>query len=153
MDALKPPKHNDPKTGLVIAKENAPRARKLSAAATERMMDEIGIGSNARVAFEFIRDVMQGKVLDPAGNGYLYVPIKDRIDAAIWLAEKRTGKAVAQVAVDHDHEHHHEIDLGALKAADLDLLEDALRRAEIVDGEVVPRRLPRGEPEPEGGQS
>src|SRR5688572_22496031 len=66
------------------------------------LLDGLGLGPNCKEAFEFIRDVMRGDVKDPqCEDRNLEIPITVRVEAAKWLAEKRTGKAPSLVDVEH----------------------------------------------------
>lgn len=114
------------------------------------MLDTLGMGKNMKEAFEFARDVMRGTAKDPKNPSMtLDVPIALRLDAAKWLAEKRTGKAPATVDVDVNHGGvvtHTHVNLGAYTEAQLAQMEhllgvgaqvEALEEGEIVEAEPV----------------
>lgn len=120
---------------------------KTSTRRVHEMMDELGLGDQVKECFEFVRDAMRGQIRNPADpTQFVYVPIKDRIDCAIWLAEKKTGKAVASIDVSHSHNHRHKHDLTLLTGTDLDVVEAALVKMEALSpGELQPSDLHGGE--------
>lgn len=107
---------------------------------TSQLMDGLGIGKDALECFEFLRDVMRGVVRDPLDpSRYLIGTMRERIDAAMWLAEKRTGRAPQQIDVAiEDNRSGARFDYARLTDAELAALENLHQKAGIVDGEIIP---------------
>ena len=128
--------------------------------ALEHYLDmRLGIG--AVEAYDLAIKVMRGEISAPArrpgphedaasASMIPLVPptIKERVEAAQWLAEQRNGKAPASVDIEVDDGPRRRMrDLSKLTDAELEAAETLLAKAEIVEGELVSARsLPEGGP-------
>ena len=111
-----------------------------------RLLDR-ALGENAEEAVAFAVKVMRGEVQrikkKPGVGEVAEIPtIRESLDAAIWLAEMRNGKAPSGVAVEvsgtveHDHRVN-AVDLSRLSNEQLEAAEKILNAAGVVDAEFT----------------
>jgi hypothetical protein len=154
---LKPaPTLNGGATGSEL--DRAERARsKPSALKTARrdvseMLDTL-LGPNCVEAFQVAADIVKGKLKDPLQpERHMFITVKERLEAAMWIAEMRNGKAPSKLDVDVTRTDRVEFDFTNASDEDLAELErlygrielvgpgEALtkRKVETVEGEVIP---------------
>ena len=107
-------------------------------------------GEGARTQLEVIEAASRGIMINPHEPGaFLKVPAKVRFEAALWIVERRHGKATNTLQVeDVTPREDPTVDLGRLEQGELGDLERLLQKGhagEIVEGEIVEAR-PRGNP-------
>jgi hypothetical protein len=162
---MAPPKGFTPTQAQVDALDSG-RGKRVNRKGLREYLD-LFLGENANEAVFFAVKVMRGEITGPArrpGPGedrgsVAMIPevgptIRERLDAAQWLAEMRNGKAPTSAAIDLSGEVNHTVraavDLGRLSSEQLDAAEKILTAASTVDAEFT--TLPRviDTPDPHG---
>ena len=110
-------------------------------------------GPCAERSIQFIIDVRDGKITAPIRNpepgedaaSAAMIPrrsasVRERYDAAVWLAERRNGTAPSNVSIEHSGTVEHVArDLSRLSDAELEIAEKLLEKsnAETIEGEAI----------------
>lgn len=148
----------DPITGqLKKGSRLNPSGRSGSRAPLWALLDQL-LGENATEAYIFAANVMRGQVQVPARKPHpgedaasvALIPsigpsVRERLDAAVWLAEQRNGKAPSSASIDVQGAIALpvvRIDPGKLTDEELERLEALALKAldsggNVVDGEIV----------------